>query len=84
VKKLPSDERDNITPVEALKTSTMKEWYDAKHRESSKEEIDLINSFEQSIHTCEIEGIPSEIKDNEVKYKDQFKEIYTSIEQRGK
>ena len=53
VKKLPWDERDNITPIEALMTSTMKEWYEAKHRESSKEEIDLINSIEPLVcHRC--------------------------------
>ena len=27
----------------------MKEWYEAKHRESSKEEINLINSIEPQV-----------------------------------
>jgi hypothetical protein len=43
----------------------------------TKESLErLINSFEQSIHTCEIEGLSQEIIDNEVKYKEQFEATY--------
>ena len=65
VKKLPWDERNDITPIEALMTSTMKEWYETKHRESSKEEIDLINSIEPLVcHRCMSKSFIKYGKDN--------------------
>ena len=35
----------NPTPSQSLVESTVIEWYEAKHRKASKEEIDLINSI---------------------------------------
>ena len=74
---------DAIDSLKEFNASLLKQEEDFiknyKGNESKESLEQLINSFEQSIHTCEIEGIPSEIKDNEVKYKDQFKEMYTSI-----
>ena len=53
VKKLPWDDKNNKTPVEELISSTMNEWYDAKHRSVSPEEIKLLNSIEPLIcHHC--------------------------------
>ena len=35
---------DNLTPKEALFKSTLNEWYEAKHRTISNEEVNFINS----------------------------------------
>ena len=74
---------DAIDSIKEYNASLLKQEEDFiknyKGNESKESLERLINSFEQSIHTCETEGIPSEIKDNEVKYKEQFKEMYTSI-----
>ena len=43
---LPWDKlNEEPTLTEELISSTVREWYDAKHREASKEEVDLINSI---------------------------------------
>lgn len=53
LKKLPWDDKEKQSPTEVLISSTMKEWYEAKHRECSKEEIDLINSIKPLVcHKC--------------------------------
>ncbi len=35
----------HITPAQSLVKSTVNEWYSAKHRENSKEEVDFVNSI---------------------------------------
>ena len=52
--KLSWDEKETISLSRKLISSTVHEWYDAKHRISSKEEIRLINSL--SINSCRICG----------------------------
>ena len=43
---LPWDKlNEEPTLTEELISSTVREWYDAKHRKASKEEVDLINSI---------------------------------------
>jgi len=54
LRKLSWDEKEKITLSQKLISSTVHEWYDAKHRFSSKEEIRLINSI--SINSCRICG----------------------------
>ena len=48
--KLSWDEDEDISPSQKLISSTVHEWYDAKHPVSSKEEIKLINSV--NIYNC--------------------------------
>ena len=58
---LPWDKLDTKpTLTEKLISSTVQEWYIAKHRDPSKEEIKLINSIE--ISECPICGYTSYIK----------------------
>ena len=46
LRRMPWDQEDNIpTKTEELISSTVDEWYLAKHREASAEEISLINSL---------------------------------------
>ena len=53
IKRLPWDGKETKTPTEELISSTMKEWYDAKHREPSADELNLINSITPLIcHHC--------------------------------
>lgn len=54
---------DNGEPAlsQALISSTVHEWYDAKHRETSQDEIDLINSVE--VKACPYCGSEKFIKD---------------------
>ena len=54
LRKLSWDEDEDITSSQKLISSTIREWYDAKHRVSSKEEITLINSI--GINSCRICG----------------------------
>ena len=45
LQKLPWDNKNERSPIENLISSTMTEWYNAKHRETSNEELELINSI---------------------------------------
>jgi hypothetical protein len=47
---MPWDNRSFQTDTEKLISSTVEEWYVAKHREASSEEISLINSLD--IYAC--------------------------------
>ena len=49
LRELMWDENDHKTPSQQLISSTIHEWYDAKHRVSSDEEISLINSVEMNV-----------------------------------
>ena len=70
---------DAIDSLKEYNASLLKQEEDFiknyKGKESKESLERLINSFEQSIHTCEKEGLSQEIIENEVKYKDQFKEM---------
>lgn len=50
LRQLPWDQNEEITNSQLLISNTIDEWYNAKHRYSSKEEIKLINSFRKT--TC--------------------------------
>lgn len=53
VRKLPWEDKKDKTKIEFLISSTMEEWYIAKHRKPSVEEIELINSIQPLIcHHC--------------------------------
>ena len=53
IKKMPWDDKKEKSFVEKLISSTMKEWYDAKHRIASNEEIEFINSITPlACHHC--------------------------------
>ena len=53
IKKLPWDYKKDKTPTEELISATMDEWYLAKHRTLSTEEVNLINSIEPlKCHHC--------------------------------
>lgn len=45
---LPWDNNSQINKSQKLISSTIHEWYDAKHRNTSKEEIDLINNIKRT------------------------------------
>lgn len=81
--KLNTNVVDAIDSLKEYNASLLKQEEDFiknyKGKESKESLERLINSFEQSIHTFEKEGLSQEIIENEVKYKDQFKEMYTSI-----
>jgi len=54
IKRLPWNDKKDKSPIEELISSTMDEWYLAKHREPSSEEISLINSITPlRCHHCE-------------------------------
>ena len=46
LKHMPWDNDEDISSVQNLISSTIHEWYEAKHRMTSKEELQLINSIE--------------------------------------
>lgn len=53
LRKLSWDDEETITLSQKLISSTVHEWYDAKHRYSSQEEIKLINSLKpESCRLC--------------------------------
>lgn len=53
LRRLPWSESSNNTEVQTLITTTVTEWYEAKHRKSSDEEIELINSIKPiRCHHC--------------------------------
>lgn len=45
LRKLPWSSNQNQTSLQALITTTISEWYHAKHRQTSQEELDMINSI---------------------------------------
>ena len=57
LRKFPWDENEAVSESEQLISSTVKEWYEAKHRETSADEIKLINSIK--IRSCPICGSDS-------------------------
>jgi hypothetical protein len=77
--KLNANVVDAIDSLKEYNASLLKQEEDFiknyKGKESKESLERLINSFEQSIHTCEKEGLSQEIIENEVKYKEQFKEM---------
>ena len=60
LKHLSWDEKEDITLSQKLISSTIQEWYEAKHRSSSAEEIKLINSYKPD--SCRICGSISFIR----------------------
>lgn len=50
LRKLPWDDKEAVSESEQLISSTIKEWYEAKHRRVSPDEVTLTNSI--SIQSC--------------------------------
>ena len=74
---------DAIDSLKEYNASLLKQE-DAYIANASKDDVKkrlttMTSTFDSFINQCKKEGLSQEIKDNEVKYKDQFKEIYTSI-----
>lgn len=67
LRKLPWDKCDQITEAQSLISSTLKEWYYAKHRIPSNEEITLINA--KNIICCPKCGSRSFVKNGLYKNK---------------
>ena len=67
LRKLPWDKYDDITYTQTLISSTLKEWYDAKHRIPSDKEIKLINT--KNIVCCPCCGSLSFVKNGIYKNK---------------
>ena len=60
LKQLKWDEKEEITESQKLISTTIHEWYEAKHRKNSNEEIELINS--QIVLSCRRCGSSSIVK----------------------
>lgn len=50
LRKLPWSFSDMQSEIQSLISVTVKEWYEAKHRISSNEEIDFVNSISPSTY----------------------------------
>ena len=68
-------ENEDVSTDQKLIESTVIEWYDAKHREISTEEIDFINSI--SIQCCPLCKSKHIVKNGHRKM--EFKGIYVKI-----
>ncbi|RIA66507.1 hypothetical protein EI71_01619 [Anaeroplasma bactoclasticum] len=74
---------DAIDSIKEYNASLLKQE-DAYIANASKDDVKkrlttMASTFDSFINQCKKEGLSQEIIDNEVKYKDQFKEMYTSL-----
>jgi transposase-like protein len=72
LKYLPWDKRDDISHSQKLISTTVHEWYDAKHRQASLEEVVFVNSIE--ISQCRLCGSTNFISYG--KYRNGIKRYY--------